>query len=190
MTENPADGVYVRRGFLPPAELLRMLSAVDRLAPAWAPSQEMRLLGRGHTSQVRSGDVLAQGPLDEIRQVLAPAVLRWAQTCGFRFPAPPILQLFPVRMLGDAAEPAYQEPHTDSYGTHAAPPICSNVFYPKVQGLTGGELAVASAPGGDLSEAVELTPRTNTLVSFPGERVHAVRRLLAGERISIVINLY
>ena len=191
MTENPADGVYVRRGFLPPAELLRMLSAVDRLAPAWAPSQEMRLLGRGHTSQVRPGDVLAQGPLDEIRQVLAPAVLRWAQTCGFRFPAPPTLQLFPVRMLGDAAEPAYQEPHTDS--VRAATPrrrSAATFSTAKVQGVTGGELAVASAPGGDFSEAVELTPRANTLVSFPGDRVHAVRRLLAGERISIVINLY
>jgi predicted 2-oxoglutarate/Fe(II)-dependent dioxygenase YbiX len=166
-----------------------VLAALDRLGPAWAPSQEMRLLGRGHTTQVRPTDLVARGPLDEIRQALAPAVLRWAQTCGFRFAAPPTLQLFPVRMLGDAADPAYQEPHVDSYGPEAATPICSSVFYAKVLGVAGGELAVAK-PGGDLSDAAELSPSANTLVTFPGDRVHAVRPLLAGERISVVINFY
>ena len=190
MTETAADSVYLRHGFLPPALLLRILSAIDRLGPAWAASQEMRLLGRGHTSQVRPTDLMAQGPLDEIRRTLAPAVLQWARACGFRFPAPPTLQLFPVRMLGDPAEPAYQEPHTDSAGSSPVPPVCSNVFYVKVQGVSGGELAVAARPGGDLSEAVEYAPRANTLVSFPGDRVHAVRRLTAGERVSIVINFY
>lgn len=190
MTETRADGLFVRRSFLPPAALLGLLAALDRLGPAWAPSRDMRLLGRGHTSQVRPTDLVAQGPLDEIRQTLAPAVLRWARGCGFRFPAPPTLQLFPVRMLGDAADPAYQEPHTDSYGAEAATPICSNVFYARMHGARGGALAVAAKPGGDLSDAVEFTPTANTLVTFPGDRVHAVRPLLAGERISVVINFY
>jgi hypothetical protein len=190
MTETRADGLFVRRNFLPPTTLLGLLAALDRLGPAWAPSQEMRLLGRGHTSQVRPTDLVARGPLDEIRQTLAPAVLRWAQECGFRFLSPPTLQLFPVRMLGDAETPAYQEPHVDSYGPEAATPICGSVFYAKVRGVKGGELAVAAKPGGDLADAVEFSPSANTLVTFPGDRVHAVRPLLAGERISVVINLY
>ncbi|HTX49263.1 MAG TPA: 2OG-Fe(II) oxygenase [Caulobacteraceae bacterium] len=190
MIETLAEGVYVRRGFLPPRALLEVLAALDRLGPAWASSREMRLLGRGQTSQVRPTDLVARGPLDEVRRTLAPAVLRSARDCGFRFPAPPTLQLFPVRMLGDAEHPAYQEPHTDSRGPEAATPLCSSVFYARVRGVSGGALSVAAKPGGDLSNAVELPPSANTLVTFPGDRVHAVRPLRAGERISVVINLY
>jgi predicted 2-oxoglutarate/Fe(II)-dependent dioxygenase YbiX len=151
----------------------------------------MRLLGRGTTLQVRPTDLVAQGPLDEIREALAPPALLAARASGFRFAVPPSLQLFPVRMLGDAADPAYQEPHTDSVGADIAAPICSNVFYARVQGLVGGELAVAARAGSALADdAVALTPVANTLVTFPGDRVHAVRPLYAGERVSVVINFY
>jgi hypothetical protein len=191
MIETLAPGVTVRRGFLPPAQLLALLAALDRLAPAWQPSQTMRLLGRGTTLQVRPTDLVAQGPLGDIRRMLAPQVLEAALSAGFRFPRPPVLQLFPVRMLGDAADPAFQEPHTDSAGDSDAPPLCSNVFYARVRNVAGGEIAVASRPGTELGDdAVTLSPSANTLVSFPGDRVHAVRPLHAGERISIVINLY
>src|SRR5580704_9568626 len=141
MSETVADGLFVHRGFLAPAAMLRLLAAFERLAPSWAPSLEMRLLGRGQTSQVRPTDLIAQGPLDEIRQALAPAVLQWARACGFRIPAAPTLQLFPVRMLGDTVTPAYQEPHTDSYGDIPSFPICSNVFYAKATAIEGGDLA-------------------------------------------------
>ncbi|HUO12642.1 MAG TPA: hypothetical protein VMU37_07790, partial [Caulobacteraceae bacterium] len=183
MIETHADGVFVRRRFLPPAVLLQLLAALDRLDPAWAPSREMRLLGRGQTSQVRSSELVAQGPLDEIRRTLAPAVLQAARASGFQFRKPPSLQLFPVRMIGDAEAPAYQEPHMDSVGPDAAPPLCANVFYAKAQGVVGGELALARHRGGDLSEAIEVSPGANTLVTFPGDRVHAVRPLTAGQRV-------
>jgi 2OG-Fe(II) oxygenase superfamily len=190
MSDAVADGLFVRRGFLPPAAMLRLLAAFERLAPSWAPSQAMRLLGRGQTSQVRPTDLIAQGPLDEIRQALAPAVLQWARACGFQIPAAPTLQLFPVRMLGDTVTPAYQEPHTDSYGDNPAFPICSNVFYAKATAIEGGDLAVAPHGGEDLVGARLVRPAANTIVSFPGERVHAVQPLYAGERLSVVINFY
>jgi len=190
MSETQAEGLFVRQGFLAPDAMLKLLAAFERLAPSWAPSQAMRLLGRGHTSQVRPTDLIAQGPLDEIRQALAPAVLLWARSCGFLIPAAPTLQLFPVRMVGDAKTPAYQEPHTDSYGASPAPPICSNVFYAKAQGIKGGDLAVARRGGEDLTGAQIVRPAANTIVSFPGERVHEVQPLYAGERLSVVINFY
>jgi hypothetical protein len=190
MSETAADGLFVRRGFLPPATMLRLLGAFERLASSWAPSQAMRLLGRGQTSQVRPTDLVAQGPLDEIRQALAPAVLQWARACGFHVPPAPTLQLFPVRMVGDAETPAYQEPHTDSHAASLGPPICSNVFYAKAQGIEGGDLAVAGRGGEDLTGAQIVRPTANMIVSFPGERVHGVQPLYAGERLSVVINFY
>jgi hypothetical protein len=37
---------------------------------------------------------------------------------------------------------------------------------------------------------VLVRPSANTLVTFAGDRVHWVRPLFAGERLSVVINLY
>jgi hypothetical protein len=168
--------------------MLRVVAAVDRLAGSWASSEALGLLGRGHTSQVRAGDVAVRAPLDEIRGVLAPAVLQFAKSCGFWFPRPPQLQMFPVRMIGDPAAPPRQEPHTDSYGEAARYPVCTNVFYARATGLVGGELAAESGDPG--AAPVKLTPTPNTVVTLPGDRVHWVEPLLAGERISVVINLY
>jgi hypothetical protein len=189
MADSPAVGVFIGRSLLPPAQMLRVLSATDRLAGSWASSEELGLLGRGRTSQVRPADLAAQGPLDEIRAVLAPAVLAWARRCGFWFPRPPRLQLFPVRMIGDPAQPPRQEPHIDSYGAAEGPPICTSVFYVRASGLTGGALAAEPATGGDAPPVI-LTPAPNMVVTLPGDRVHWVEPLLAGERVSIVVNFY
>ncbi len=190
MPEPLAGGPFVRRDFLAPLELMKTLSALDRLTSSWAPSQELRLLGRGQTSQVRGADIAVQAQLDVVRNLLAPAALRWARTCGFWFAKPPRLQLFPVRMVGDPAAPAYQEPHVDSVESQPDPPICANVFYARAKAIVGGELVVAARSGADLSDAVAIQPAANMLVSFAGDRVHAVRPLLAGERLSVVINFY
>jgi hypothetical protein len=188
MTSSPASGVFVGRGLLPPAAMARVVAAIDRLAGSWESSEALGLLGRGHTSQVRPGDLAAQGPLDEIRGLVAPAVLAWAKRCGFWFPRPPRLQLFPVRMIGDPAAPPRQEPHTDSYDAIDGSPICTNVFYARANGLSGGALAAQAA---DPAEAPAiLTPAPNTVVTMPGSRVHWVEPLLAGERVSIVVNFY
>jgi hypothetical protein len=136
---------------------------------------------------VRPGDLAAQAPLDEIRGVLAPAVLAWARRGGFWFPRPPQLQLFPVRMIGDATHPPHQEPHTDSSAAAAGPPICTNIFYVRASGLSGGALAAQS--DGEATPVI-LTPTPNTVVTLPGDRVHWVEPLLAGERISVVVNFY
>ena len=180
--------VHVHRNFLPPLALSKTLAALDRLSPAWRPSEALGLLGRSHTSQVRASDIVVQAPLDQIRSNLAGAALDWARRCGFRFRAPPFLQIFPVRMLGDAARPAHQEPHVDSNQARPGPPVCTNVFYARVLAARGGELAVAR--GGDADDAVVVAPAPNTMVSFPGECVHWVRPLYSGERLSVVINFY
>ena len=188
MADPSSSGVFVGRGLLPPAAMARVVAAIDRLAGRWESSEALGLLGRGHTSQVRPGDLAAQAPLDDLRSVLAPAVLAWARRCGFWFPSPPQLQLFPVRMIGAAARPPRQEPHTDSYGAAAGPPICTNVFYARASGLSGGALAAqADDPA---APPLILTPTPNTVVTLPGDRVHWVEPLLAGERISVVVNFY
>jgi hypothetical protein len=185
--EALAEGVYRRRSFLPPQALLRVVDALSRLSVSWRSSEAMGLLGRGSTGQVSAGSLAAQGPLDEIREILAPAVLDWARRCGFWFPRPPQLQIFPVRMVGDAERPARQEPHVDSHPTHPGPPICTNVFYARFAGVVGGDLAVQ---GNGAAPPLRVRPGPNDIVSFAGERVHWVEPLIAGERVSLVVNLY
>jgi hypothetical protein len=187
--ESLADGVYVRRGFLSPFAMLKVLGALDRLSANWAPSEDLGLLGRGQTGQIRATGIAAQAQLDEIRHALAPAALQWARSCGFQFAAAPYLQLFPVRMVGDAKSPAFQEPHLDSNASQPSPPICTNVFYARTQDLAGGGLAVAGR-GRDLREPMVVHPTVNTIISFAGDRVHWVQPLYAGERLSVVINFY
>jgi hypothetical protein len=180
--------VHVQRDFLPPLALSKTLAALDRLSPSWRASEALGLLGRSQTSQVNAGDIAVQAPLDELRHNLAAAALAWAQRCGFHFRTPPFLQIFPVRMLGDAERPASQEPHVDSSGAQAGPPLCTNVFYARLSGAQGGELAIGGAGG--LADPVVVTPTPNTIVTFAGEWVHWVRPLYGGERLSVVINFY
>ena len=188
MSESRPPRVHVHRDFLPPLALSRTLAALDRLSPSWRSSEALGLLGRSHTSQVRASDLVAQAPLEQIRLYLAGATLQWAKRCGFAFRAPPFLQIFPVRMLGDPDRAPHQEPHVDSNDTQAGPPICTNVFYARVLAARGGELAVGRAD--DLDDPVVVTPEANTMVSFAGACVHWVRPLYAGERLSVVINFY
>jgi 2OG-Fe(II) oxygenase superfamily len=186
-----SDRVHLRANFLPPAALLQVLAACDRLGPSWTDSRTLRLVGRGGTSQVRPDDIAALGALGELRQVLGPAVLRAAQSCGFGFAAPPTLQIFPVRMAGSDTEPAYQQPHVDSHGPDRGAPVCTNVFYARVRDVVGGDLVVARSGGAAFEDApIVVAPKANTLATFPGDRVHAVRPLRAGERLSVVVNLY
>lgn len=185
-----AEDVFVRRSFLSPFAMLKVLGALDRLAAAWTSSQDLGLLGRGQTGQIRVTGIAAQAQMDEIRETIAPATLQWARGCGFRFAAAPHLQLFPVRMVGDAQTPAYQEPHLDSNASQPGPPICTNVFYVKTQGVAGGGLAVARRSAPDLSDPVVVQPKANTIATFAGDRVHWVQPLYAGERLSVVINFY
>jgi hypothetical protein len=188
--ESFAEGVFVRRGFLSPFAMLKVLDALDRLSASWAASEDLGLLGRGQTGQIQATGIVAQAQLDEIRQALAPAALQWARHCGFTFASAPHLQLFPVRMVGDAMSPAFQEPHLDSSASQAAPPLCTNVFYAKAHGIAGGDLAVARRGAPDLSDPVIVRPSVNTVVSFAGDRVHWVQPLFAGERLSVVVNFY
>lgn len=180
--------VHIQRDFLPPLALSKTLAAFDRLSPSWRSSESLGLLGRSQTSQVSAGDIVVQAPLDDLRQALAGAALAWARRCGFSFGAPPFLQIFPVRMLGDAARPASQEPHVDSSGARAGPPICTNVFYARLSGAEGGELAIGGVDA--LADPVIVAPTPNTMVTFAGDCVHWVRPLYAGERLSVVINFY
>ena len=189
-TASDSHGVFVRRGFLSPFAMVKVLGALDRLSASWAPSQDLGLLGRGQTGQIRVTVIAAQAQMDEIRLTVAPAVLHWARGCGFQLPAAPHLQLFPVRMVGDARSPAFQEPHTDSHATQSGPPICTSVFYAKTQNISGGDFAVARKGDLDLADPILVRPTANSIVTIAGERVHWVRPLFAGERLSLVINFY
>jgi hypothetical protein len=184
------EGVFLARDFLAPLTLAKVLAAFDRLATRWTASEALHLLGRGGTQQVKAGDLVAQAQLDEIRLALAPAALQWARRCGFRLPNAPHLQIFPVKMTGSAEAPAYQEPHVDSYAGQSKPPVCTNVFYARAQGIVGGELAVAPPGGPEAADPVVLDPKPNSLATFAGDRVHWVKPLYAGERLSVVINFY
>jgi hypothetical protein len=93
-------------------------------------------------------------------------------------------------MVGDAQTPAYQEPHLDSNASQPGPPICTNVFYVKTQGVAGGGLAIARRSAPDLSDPIVVQPKANTIATFAGDRVHWVQPLYAGERLSVVINFY
>ena len=189
MAEPSSNGVHVRPDFLPFPALLKLLAGLDRLSANWASSQALGLLGRGHTSQIRVTDIAVQSQLDEIGRALAPAALQWARRCGFWFSDAAPVQLFPVRMIGDAQTPAYQDPHVDSYAGQANPPICTNVFYARTQAIEGGGLAVARSEL-DLNNPIVIHPTANTMVTFAGDRVHWVQPLYAGERLSLVIDFY
>jgi hypothetical protein len=188
MAEPHSDGVFIGRSFLSPFALAKVLGAFDRLAPRWSPSEGLGLLGRGGALQLRANDIAVRAQLDEIRAVLATAVLQWARGCGFALPPAPYLQLFPVRMVGSADAPAYQEPHLDSDVSHAGPPICTNVFYARTRDIQGG--ALAAKRGRDLADPLTVPPTPNTIVTFRGDLVHWVLPLTAGERLSVVINFY
>jgi hypothetical protein len=189
MADPLANGVFIRRDFLSFQALAKLLGGLDRLATNWAPSEALGLLGRGKTSQIRPADIAVQAQMNEIGQALAPGALVWARTCGFRLPAQPQIQVFPVRMVGDAETPAYQVPHVDSYAGQPHPPICTNVFYARTHAIEGGDLLVAKS-GSDFSDPIVVQPTTNTLVCFAGDRVHCIRPLFAGERLSVVVNFY
>lgn len=189
MVEPLANGVYIRRDFLSLPALLKLLGGLDRLSQRWESSEALGLLGRGKTTQIRAADIAVQAQIDEIGHAIAPGALLWARTCGFRLPAAPQIQLFPVRMVGDAETPAYQDPHVDSYASQPNPPICTNVFYARTQAIEGGDLLVAKS-GSDFSDPIVVQPTTNTLVTFAGDRVHCIRPLYAGERLSVVLNFY
>lgn len=181
-------GVFFRRSFLSPFAHIDVLDALDGLGERWTDSQRLGLLGRGGVSQIRVDAEGDRRRLDRVRETLAPAVLQWAISCGFRFAKPPALQVFPVRMFGDAQAPAHQEPHVDEAPGQAGPPICTSVFYARVREVKGGELAVAGEDEG--SAPVLVTPAANAIATFAGERVHWVAPLLCGERLSVVVNLY
>ena len=55
--------------------------------------------------------------------------------------------------------------------------------------MVGGELAVARRTG-SLEDPVLVNPSVNAIAPFAGERLHWVRPLYAGERLSVVVNLY
>ena len=187
---GPPPGVFVRRPFLQPADMMRVLSALDSLSGSWTPSQGMGLLGRGGTLQVRPGAVAATASLDVIRNTLAPLVLNWVRACGFPVSAQPFLVIFPVKMIGDPDTPTYQEPHTDSYEGIPHPPACTSVFYARVKDMKGGDFAVVDPGDVELKSPHFITPSTNTLVTIPGERVHWVEPITAGERICVVLNYF
>ena len=172
MAEPLANGVHIRRDFLSLSALLKLLGGLDRLSQRWESSEALGLLGRGKTTQIRAADIAVQAQIDEIGHAIAPGALLWARTCGFRLPAAPQIQLFPVRMVGDAETP-----------------ICTNVFYARTQAIEGGDLLVAKS-GSDFSDPIVVQPTTNTLVTFAGDRVHCIRPLYAGERLSVVLNFY
>ena len=170
--------------------MLKVMGALERLSSSWTSSEALGLVGRGQTGQLRTNSLAVQAQLAEIREVLAPAALRWARHCGFWFPSEPYLQMFPVRMVGDSRSPAHQPPHLDSSPSHDRPPICTNVFYAATQGIAGGDLAVGARAGADPSNPVIVRPTANTIATFAGDRVHWVQPLHAGERLSVVVNFY
>jgi hypothetical protein len=190
MGEAASDGVFLSRDFLPPSDFEAILAALERLSPCWAPSEALRALGRGWTDQVRGRDFVAQAALDQIRRVLTPPTLRWARQCGFKLTISPLIQMFPVRMFGDPATPAYQEPHHDTREGSPYPPVCTNVFYARLENIDGGGLAVTPADQPDSTAPLIIAPAVNTVATFSGERVHWVEPLHAGERLSIVVNFY
>jgi hypothetical protein len=190
MSETDSDALHLQQNFLAPSEMLAVLRALDRLSSKWTPSEALRLLGRGRTDQVPANDAVVRAALDQIREVLAPRALEWATRCGFKFKGAPHLQLFPVKMMGDPQTPAYQEPHHDTHDQLPRPPVCTNVFYAKVKGIVGGDLAVTPKDRPDSTDPILVPPTVNTIASFSGERVHWVQPLYSGERLSIVINFY
>ncbi len=190
MSETVGDGVFLKRDFLPPLDMTAVLAALARLSSSWTPSEALRALGRGRTDQVRGTDFAVQAALDQVRRLLTPPMLRWARGCGFNLAVSPLVQMFPVRMMGDPDTPAYQEPHHDTREGSRDPPICTNVFYARLEDISGGGLAVTPEGRPDSTDPLVIAPAVNAVASFSGERVHWVEPLYAGERLSIVVNFY
>lgn len=188
MDDLSRAGVFARSGFLPTLKHLWVLSQFDTLREKWRPSSSLGLLGRGATHQMPSSDMAAQARLEPLRRLMADATLDWHRTCGFALPDTAPVQVFPVLMIGSDLEPPFQPPHVDRASEVGTPPICTSVYYASADNLKGGELALAAVDGGP--EAARIMPSTNTIISFDGRRIHEVLPLLAGERLSIVVNFY
>jgi hypothetical protein len=119
-----------------------------------------------------------------LRQLLASICYEHVRE-PFSLPKPSMLtpQVFPVVMIGSRDRPPHQRPHTDNHG--GILPLATSVYYARLRDATGGAIIL----GGGTARRV-VRPQEDDLIAFPGETVHAVENLSAGERVSIVCNFY
>jgi len=161
--------------------IVEMLGSMDA---QWAASEDLGRAGAGTTAQLAPGPGYTSAGMMTLRRIVASICYEHVREL-FSLPAPDRLmpQVFPVAMTGSRDRPPHQRPHTDSNrGIH---PLVTSVYYARMQDTDGGAVILG---GGTAQRIVE--PREDDLIAFPGDTVHAVGNLYAGERLSVVCNFY
>lgn len=104
-----------------------------------------------------------------------------------------IPQCFATRMIGTRHTPPHILPHRDCYSVGTAQfvtPVLSCVYYPLVRDCEGGDLVVHRNGSLTSADCISVAPATGDLIVVGGRVVHSVTPLMAGDRVSLVLNLY
>lgn len=173
-----------------PIALLWLVHVLDLPAQVWRRSQRLGRSGRGATLQIPPTNLRITRRLAPLRTVVTARARALAERAGYDVGGAAAVQVFPVRMIGDAKTPPFQRPHRDSTAALAEPPICSCVLYVVARDLDGGALVTYAETPAGLAPVERLAPAANTMAIVPGDRLHGVEPLYRGERISVVTNFY
>jgi hypothetical protein len=150
----------------------------------WAASEDLGRTGAGTIEQLAPGPSYASADMMMVRQIMA-SICYTQLSDTFSLPEPDLLepQVFPVSMRGSDTKPPHQRPHIDNHrGIH---PLVTSVYYAWVRDTRGGAIRI------DLQDDhLIVEPKEDDLIAFPGNTLHSVEELYAGERLSIVCNFY
>jgi 2OG-Fe(II) oxygenase superfamily len=162
----------------------RILEMLPSTGVRWGASEDLGRAGAGTTEQLAPGPGYTSADMMALRHIVASICYEHVREL-FSLPDPNLLtpQVFPVTMTGSRDRPPHQRPHTDNHG--GIHPLMTSVYYARIQDTDGGAVILG---GGTTQRIVE--PHEDDLIAFPGETVHAVGNLYAGERLSIVCNFY
>lgn len=162
----------------------RIVALLTSRDTPWESSERLGRAGQASVSQLAHGPNYATPDLMLLRRVMA-SVCYANLRDHFALPKPSELtpQVFPVSMRGDKDQPPSQRTHIDRHGT--ATPLVTGVYYARVRKTVGGDIVLDP----DARHLV-LHPDEDDLIAFPGDTLHAVNALYAGDRLSIVCNFY
>lgn len=173
-----------RSAILGPIKRQQLVEQLPCAGTQWKASEDLGRTGAGMIRQLAPGPGYTSADMMALRQIMASICYEQLQDV-FSLPEPGLLepQVFPVSMRGSRTDPPYQRPHIDNHrGIH---PLVTSVYYARVRETDGGSIHIALG-----ADQLIVEPEEDDLIAFPGNTLHSVAKLYAGERLSIVCNFY